>query len=189
MTVSNNSVNIGHCSMKLNLTICSTFSMWINVNIPTRPILDESDMCVANPDITTWQPSFSLFTRLWTACCGKLNNRSSGCRPKCCDNQSEKYKNPRSSLSRPSTRSLLLHIPTPVLSETPRTGKQMYSRLEKVLQFWVRTVCMTVASLGNVSRKVLLCKGLGQNSLYKFGECKSKGVTVQRFGSGILKET
>ncbi len=44
---------------------------------------------------------------------------------------------------------------------------------------------MTVASLGNVSRKVLLCKGLGQNSLYKFGECKSKGVTVQSLGQGF----
>ncbi len=37
-----------------------------HVNIPTHPILDESDMYVVNPDITTWlQMSFSLFSRLY----------------------------------------------------------------------------------------------------------------------------
>ncbi len=35
----------------------------------------------------TSKPSFSLFS--WTACSCKLNNQSSGCRPKCCYNQSE----------------------------------------------------------------------------------------------------
>ncbi len=65
--------------------------MLINVNIPMHPILDESDMYVANPDITTWlQSQASLFSRLlWTACCCKLNDQSSGCHPKCCYNHSE----------------------------------------------------------------------------------------------------
>ncbi len=60
----------------------------------------------------------SLLTSIfWTACCGKLNNQSSGCRPKCCFNQSDSPPHhdhrfhDRSSLSRPSTRSLL-HIPS-----------------------------------------------------------------------------
>ncbi len=39
------------------LVICSTFSMLISVNIPMHSIVDESDMHVANPDITTWLQS------------------------------------------------------------------------------------------------------------------------------------
>ncbi len=68
MTVSNNSqYQALHSSMKL-LVICSAFSMLINVNIPTHPILDESDMYVlANPDITTWlQSQDSLSSYVYT---------------------------------------------------------------------------------------------------------------------------
>ncbi len=54
MNISNNSqYRALHLSMKL-LVICSAFSMWINVNIPTHLILDESDMY---PDITVWLQS------------------------------------------------------------------------------------------------------------------------------------
>ncbi len=54
MTVLNNSqYRALHLSKKL-LVICSVFSMLINVNIPTHPILDESDMYVSNPDIFMW---------------------------------------------------------------------------------------------------------------------------------------
>ncbi len=65
----------------------------------------------------TSKPSFSLFSCLYfvytsiRACCGKLNNQSSGCRPKCRYNQSDFYFHDhrfhdRSSLSRLSTRLL-----------------------------------------------------------------------------------
>ncbi len=83
-------VNIGHLSMKL-LVICSAFSMLINVNIPTHLILDESDMYVSNPDITTWlQSQASLSSHVYTLNACMWNNHSSGCRgcPKCCFNQS-----------------------------------------------------------------------------------------------------
>ncbi len=83
-------VNIGHLSMKL-LVICGAFSMLINVNIPTHLILDESDMYVSNPDITTWlQSQASLSSHVYTLNACMWNNHSSGCRgrPKCCFNQS-----------------------------------------------------------------------------------------------------
>ncbi len=81
MTISNNSFNTGHCmSMKLNT---GNMHRVQHVNIPTHPILDESDMYVHHY-VTSNQASL-LTSILWTACCFKLNNQSSGC----CYNQSE----------------------------------------------------------------------------------------------------
>ncbi len=44
--------------------------MLININIPTHPVLDESDMYVANPDISTClQSQASLSSRLYILDC------------------------------------------------------------------------------------------------------------------------
>ncbi len=56
----------------------------------------------------------SLLTSIpWTACCCKLNNQSSGCRPKCCYNQSEFFHDhrfhDRSSRSRPEYSIAVAH--------------------------------------------------------------------------------
>ncbi len=69
----------------------------------SRPpyILDESDMYVANPDITLWiQSQASLSSHIYTLNACMQNNQSSGCRPKCCYNQPE-FIFPRSSFSWP----------------------------------------------------------------------------------------
>ncbi len=89
----------------------------INISLIKGRIGILTFMYVANPDITTWlqsrgvryddfwlwifaisptpisKPSISLFTSvLWDARCCKPNNQSSGCRPKCCYNQSDFFK-------------------------------------------------------------------------------------------------
>ncbi len=86
MTVSNNSqYQALHSSMKL-LVICRAFSMLINVNIPTHPILDASDMYVlANPDITTWlQSQDSLSSYVYTLNILILSSYYQGSKLLCC---------------------------------------------------------------------------------------------------------
>ncbi len=87
MTVSNNSqYRALHLSMKLNPGNMQCIQ---HVNIPTHPILDESDMCVDHQTSLRDLKRASLSSHVFQPMHVKQSELR--CRPKCCDNQSESF--------------------------------------------------------------------------------------------------